>query len=220
MSAGADRERLSQVVLSSLDEPVDNNVLARRAYRSRSQFFRLFRAAIDETPAAMRTRLRLERAAWQLGRISVPVTEIAFDAGYGSLEAFSRAFHRAFRISPSLYRRMGATHFHLPAPTGIHFCAPASPSGGETMDLFDIFAGADSFHVRRVLQYARGLSDEQLDKPLNNQAHVFPWDKPARSLRDLMRRLVLTKEVWTAALTGGEMPNIEAEPPERTTADA
>ena len=88
------------------------------------------------------------------------------------------------------------------------------------MDLFDIFAGAESFHVKSVLEHARGLTDQQLDTPLNNQARVFPWDKPAQSLRDLLRRLVLTKEVWSAALTGGEVPDIENEPPERTTPDA
>ena len=88
------------------------------------------------------------------------------------------------------------------------------------MDLFDIFAGADSFHVKRVLEYARGLDDEQLDHPLNNQARVFPWDTPARTLRDLLRRLVLTKECWSAALTGGELPGIDNEPRERTTPDA
>ena len=124
MSAPSDADRLSGIVLDSLDEGVSGDVLARRAYRSRTQFFRVFRAVIDETPAAIRRRLRLERAAWQLGRSRTPITEVAFDAGYGSLEAFTRAFRRAFRISPSVYRRMGATHFHLPAPSGIHFHAP------------------------------------------------------------------------------------------------
>lgn len=219
MSARSDAERLSAVILSSLDEGADSEGWARRAYRSRTQFFRVFRAIIDETPAAMRRRLLLERAAWQLGRSRAPVTQIAFDAGYGSLEAFTRAFHRAFRISPSLYRRMGATHFHLASPNAIHFCAPAC-SGGEAMDLFDLFAGADSFHVRKLLEHARGLTDVQLDKPLNNPAHVFPWDTPARSLRDLLKRLVQTKELWTAALSGGELPNLHAEPRELGTPDA
>ena len=44
-------ERLSAVVLNSLDEeggtPDD---LARRAFRSRTQFYRLFQALIDENP--------------------------------------------------------------------------------------------------------------------------------------------------------------------------
>ena len=220
MSAESEAERLSEVVLASLDEDASSERLARGAARSRTQFFRVFRAVIDETPAAIRRRLLLERAAWQLGQTRVPVTDIAFDAHYGSLEAFTRAFHRAFRISPSLYRRMGATHFHLPSANKIHFCAPAGCSGGDTMDLFDLFAGADSFHVRKLLEHARGMSDEKLDRPLNNPARVFPWDTPARSLRDLLRRLVQTKEIWTAAMTGGPLPNLHDEPAAQGTPDA
>jgi AraC-like DNA-binding protein/uncharacterized damage-inducible protein DinB len=220
MGAPSDAERLATLMLGSLDEAVDSARLARRAYRSRTQFFRVFRAMIDETPAAMRRRLLLERGAWEVGRTRRPVTDIALDAGYQSLEAFTRAFRRAFRISPSVYRRMGATHFHLPAPNGIHFCAPDSRSGGDAMDLFEMFAGAESFHVRKLLEHARSLSDEQLDKPLKNPARVFPWDTPAQSLRELLRRIVQTKEVWTAALTAGPLPDLEAEPPAQRTPEA
>ncbi len=201
-------ERLSAVVLDSLDEETGTRDLARRAYQSRSQFYRLFGALIEESPGAMRRRLLLERAAWQLGRTRLSVTEIAFDASYGSLEAFTRAFRKAFRISPSLYRRMGATHIHLPAPNGFHFCS----KGDFTMDLFDRFAGNDSWHTRQLLEHAKALSEEQLDRPLNNTLKVFPWDKPDQNLRELLERIVQTKEVWTAALTGGEMPRMEGRP--------
>jgi hypothetical protein len=88
------------------------------------------------------------------------------------------------------------------------------------MDLYDIFAGAESFHVRKLLGLARGLTDAQLDAPLGNPARVFPWDKPAQSLRDLLWRIVVTKEVWSAAITGSSMPNLDAEPPEQRTPDA
>jgi AraC-like DNA-binding protein len=211
-------DKLSQVVLSSLEEHASADQLARRAYRSRAQFFRVFAAIIEETPAAMRRRLLLERAAWQLSRTHAPVTEIAFDVHYGSLEAFTRAFTRAFKISPSLYRRMGATHFHLPAPNAIHFCAPASASGGVSMDLYDMFAGAESFHTRKLLEHARGLTDAQLDKPLEHPAYTFPWDGPAKSLRDLLRRIVATKEAWAAALTGSALPDLDEPPEQRTPA--
>jgi AraC-like DNA-binding protein len=229
MSTHRDVERLSAVVMDSLDDEGSSDALARRAYASRTQFFRIFRAVIDETPAAMRRRLLLERAAWQLSRTQQSVTRIALEADYGSLEAFTRAFRKAFRISPSIYRRMGATHFHLPAPVAIHFCAPGSlsavasakvdRSGGDDMDLYDIFAGAESFHTRKLLEHARELTPEQLDAPLNNKTYVFPWDSPARSLRDLLKRIVQTKEIWTAALTGGTFSDPNAEPPEQGTPD-
>ena len=215
---GTEAEQLVATVLSCLDDCDATGELARRAYRSRSNFYRLFRALIDETPGAMRRRLLLERAAWQLGRTKISVTEIALQAGYGSLEAFTRTFHRAFRISPSLYRRIGATYIHLPAPNGFHFQAPDSRSkGASTMDLFDRFAGADSWHTRRLLEHASSLSDERLDQSLNGSVAVFGWCDPDKNLREILERIVQTKEVWTAALTGGDPPAMEGTPAEERT---
>src|SRR5271170_6707915 len=136
--------RLSAIVANSLDTQAKTQDLARRAYQSRTQFHRLFRTVVEETPAAMRRRLLLERAAYQLGHTGMPVTDVALDANYGSLEAFTRAFRKAFRTSPSLYRRMRDPHFHLPAPNKIHFLALGPQKRGGDMDLFDRFAGNDS----------------------------------------------------------------------------
>lgn len=206
-------ERLSTVVLNSLDGEAQTGDLARQAYRSRTQFHRLFRALIDETPATMRRRLLLERAAWQLSRSRLPVTEIAFEANYGSLEAFTRAFRRAFHVSPSLYRRMGAANICLPAPNGIHFFAPSAASKGTTsMDLYDLFSGTDAWYTRRLLQHAACLSDEQLDRPQDATTKVWGWDKPDQNLREILERMVQTKEVWTAALAKGPMPQLDHAP--------
>src|SRR5579863_5077922 len=126
-------DRLSAIVANSLDAQATTQNLARQAYQSRTQFHRLFRTAVEETPAAMRRRLLLERAAYQLAHTGISVTDVALDANYGSLEAFTRAFRKAFRISPSLYRRMREPHFHLPAANKIHFFAPdLSPTGSST----------------------------------------------------------------------------------------
>src|SRR5437773_11920637 len=83
-------DRLSAIVATSLDTPAKTQDLARQAYQSRTQFHRLFRAVVEETPAAMRRRLLLERAAYQLGHAGMSVTDVALDANYGSLEAFTR----------------------------------------------------------------------------------------------------------------------------------
>jgi AraC-like DNA-binding protein len=183
-------ERLRRAVLESLDQPDDAKALARHAYRSRTQFYRVFRTMMEETPVAMRRRLLLERAAWQLSRTQLPVTDISLDANYGSLEAFTRAFRKAFGISPSLYRRMGATHTRLHATNG------------------------------RLLDLAKTLTNDQLDRPLKNRIHVFPWDGPDQSLRQLLDRMVQTKEAWAAAMTGGSAPLFDTAPPEDRTAAA
>ena len=212
-------QRLREIVLESLDQELDTSGLARQAYRSRTQFYRVFRAMIEETPAAMRRRLLLERAAWQLSRTRLSVTEIGLNANYGSLEAFTRAFRKAFGVSPSLYRRMGATFTRLYAANGIHHHSGTDDTKGtgRSMDLFDIFSGQESWHTRRLLDLAKTLTDEQLDRPLANQIHVLPWDGPDRSLRQLLDRMVQTKEAWAAALTGGAAPLFDSAPAEDRT---
>lgn len=211
--------RLSEIVLDSLDQERNANDLARQAYRSRTQFYRVFRAMVDETPVAMRRRLLLERAAWQLSRTRLSVTEIGLEAGYGSLEAFTRALRKAFGVSPSIYRRMGVTHTRLHTTNGIHhhFGKSETKGAGPSMDLFDIFSGQESWHTQRLLNLAKALNDEQLDSPLKNQVKVFPWDGPDQTLRQILDRMVLTKEVWAAAFTGSTMPLMDDAPPEHRT---
>ena len=88
------------------------------------------------------------------------------------------------------------------------------------MDLFDIFAGQESWHTRRLLDTAKTLNDEQLDFPLQNQVKVFPWDGPDQTLRQILDRMVQTKEVWAAALTGGSVPPMDNAPPADRTPSA
>jgi len=206
-------DRLSGVILSALDGNRSTEDMARLAYQSRTQFHRIFRAVVEETPAAMRRRLLLERAAFQLVHSESSVTEIAFDANYGSLEAFTRAFRKAFRTSPSLYRRMRISPIHLPSPNRIHFYASGSiTKGANDMDLYDRFAGNDSWHTRKLLEYAGSLSDEQLDRPLSAVVEILPWRESLSTLRGILENIVFTKEVWTAAIAGRDMANINGTP--------
>lgn len=206
-------QRLSGLVLDSLEEDCSTGDLARRAFQSRTQFHNLFRALAEETPAAMRRRLLLERAAWTLANTTQSVTRIALDANYGSLEAFTRAFRRAFFASPSHYRRIGTGRFWLSSANGIHFAKPgASPQGVFEMDLLERFAGNDSWHARRLLTCAGKLTNEQLDRPLTAVIEVLPWREKTNTLRQLLENIVFTKEVWTAALTGKSL-DINGPPP-------
>ncbi len=209
-----DSERLSAVILNSLDDQAGTGDLARAAYQSRSQFYRLFQALVEENPGRMRRRLLLERAAWQLATTKRAVTEIALDARYGSLEAFTRAFRNAFHISPSLYRRSGCRRIHLPAPNQYHFRPPDDLSKGafRKMELFELFAGTDSWYTKRLLKQSEGLDDAQLDRPTNGTAKIWGWEQPDRNLREILDRIVQTKEVWAAALTGADMPELDRRP--------
>ena len=202
-------------VLNSLDSEAGTDQLAREAFQSRANFYRLFQALVKENPGAMRRRILLERAAWQLAGTRKPVTEIGLDAQYSSLEAFARAFRKYYRVSPGIWRRSGSVRIHLPSPNNYHFVAPDSSRKGTSnnMNLFELFAGADAWYTRRLLAQAETLSDHQLDCAVDTPGKFLPWDKPHKNLREILERIVETKEVWTAALTGGEMPAMEGGTP-------
>ncbi len=92
----------------SLDEALDLHALAREAALSSFHFQRVFRGLVGETPLELHRRLRMERAAERLCRTRAGVTAIAFDAGYDTHEAFTRAFGQRYGVSPSAFRERGA----------------------------------------------------------------------------------------------------------------
>src|SRR4051794_4983675 len=140
----ADRlQWLLGLVEESLAEPeLTGEQLARRAHLSRFHFDRLVAAALGESPALLRRRLLLERAAYRLRPGHDRITDLAPEAGYGSPEAFTRAFARAFGRSPTAYRRRPAGSYRLPARSGVHFHPPGGlrlppTTRSATMDVLD-----------------------------------------------------------------------------------
>lgn len=83
-----------------VDEPLLLEELADIACLSPAHFIRTYHARIGEPPMATVRRVRLEWAKARLLK-EASVTTVALDAGYGSVEAFSRAFSRAYLMSPS-----------------------------------------------------------------------------------------------------------------------
>ncbi|WP_394843838.1 AraC family transcriptional regulator [Pendulispora brunnea] len=123
-------ERTVLRITETLDEALDLAALARGAALSSFHFHRIFRGMMGETPLEMHRRLRLERAAWQLLARDTAVTTIAFEAGYETHEAFTRAFRAAYGSSPSAFRQGAAEirsacerpqQIELAARSGVHF---------------------------------------------------------------------------------------------------
>jgi AraC family transcriptional regulator len=212
MSSSIRPDRLRELVdlaLENLDRGLDGRSLADRAYLSRFHFDRLLTSGLGEPPAHFRRRLLVERAAWQLLR-GAGVTEAGLDAGYGSTEAFSRAFRRTFGKSPSEFARTRGD-YRVEAPNGIHFHPPAGlhvpgDQRRTRMDLTDRLVEHDRWLTARLLERAAGLTDEELDREIRPGHQVLSFDGPEPSVRAMLDRLVWTKEVWVAALTGSDFP--------------
>jgi AraC-like DNA-binding protein len=79
--------------------------LAREVGASRSAFADRFTNVIGESPMRYLAGQRLRLAAARLRDSQAPVGTIAYDVGYESEAAFSRAFKREFGRSPAAWRR-------------------------------------------------------------------------------------------------------------------
>jgi AraC family transcriptional regulator len=103
-----DRRRAVEAALridAACDQPIDLARAARDAGLSPFHFLRLFAHVLGVTPHQYLVRSRLRRAARLLADDARPITDVAFDVGFGDLSNFVRTFHRAAGVSPRRFRR-------------------------------------------------------------------------------------------------------------------
>ncbi|WP_319411307.1 helix-turn-helix transcriptional regulator [uncultured Cohaesibacter sp.] len=101
--AGLSDPRLSRAIVAMHDNPGRNwqaADLADLAGMSRAAFMRSFRTTVGETPISYLRHWRLDRAREALLR-GERVGQVARSYGYGSPDAFSRAFNAAEGVLPS-----------------------------------------------------------------------------------------------------------------------
>lgn len=206
------RRRVLEVLVDSIDDDVDGEELARRVHFGRYHFQHVVKSMLGESPGAFRRRLLLERAADQLTSTSLAVTAIAFEAGYHSAEAFTHAFVRAFGTSPLTYRALAANDHRLQAPNGVHYVpdggaiVPGAGNRRRKMDLSDRLVEHDNWLTERLLACAGELTDEELDEPVVLNPPTVAFSDPSPSLREMLDRLVLAKEMWVASISGQALP--------------
>ncbi|HYG93245.1 MAG TPA: helix-turn-helix domain-containing protein [Nocardioides sp.] len=206
------RDRLRELLDAVLDE--GNRTLdqmAGDAFASPYHFSRVLSRTAGEAPVAMRRRVMLERAAWELEHGS-SVTDAAWAAGYESVEGFSRAFTRAFGHPPST----PASSHWLPAPNGIHFHPPTSlwvhTTEHAMNPLTEQLVEHDLDDTRHLIEVAKGLGDEDYRAPRLDGLSVTSWDGPEESIAKVLEHQVFTKEVWLAAIEGTDFPQHAPDP--------
>ena len=196
--------RFLDVLADSLDEGgTTADELASRLHLSRFHAHRLISAAAGEPPGALRRRIMLERAAHRLLSPGEGVLAVARDAGYGSHEAFTRAFKRAYGSPPSSWRRK-PTRLLVGPPAAIHF----NPPGGirlpaerkvTEMDLVQRMVEHHVWLLGEMTARAENLGEEVLDQPI--ELSVDGIDETP-TLRSLLSRLVGQLGMWNAAVAG------------------
>jgi hypothetical protein len=74
------------------------------------------------------------------------------------------------------------------------------------MDLCDRLTEHEHWHTARLLEQAAALSDDALDRPVRPGLVVHEFEGAEPDLRTMLERIVFTKEVWTAAIGGRDIP--------------
>jgi AraC family transcriptional regulator len=102
-------DRVLAHIEARLFEPMTLADLTAVSGLSAFHFSRLFTLRHGESVMAYVRRRRLTAAAARLGAGDSRLIDLAFDCGFESQEAFTRAFKRAFGVTPGQYRRAGRT---------------------------------------------------------------------------------------------------------------
>jgi len=206
---------LLDAVLADHEGGAAVDVLAAQAHSSTFHFSRQVSSATGESPAAMRRRVLLERAAWEIQR-GVSVTDAAFAAGYDSVEGISRAFSRAFGCTPSAMPAQRARGHWLPAPNGIHFHSPTVlyVDVGQEVSAGDVVAlmvRHDLDDTDAVLAAAEVVDDAEHRRVRMPGHRVLEWSGDEASLADVLRHLALDKLPWLACIEGEDEPDLRAD---------
>lgn len=198
------RELLDAVVAADNTDVED---MARSSFSSQFHFSREVRRLTGESPAALRRRIMLERAAWRLRR-GEAVSAVAFDEGWSSPEVFSRAFRRTFGVPPS---QAAGVDFRAPAPNGLHFHPPQSlwldGDGGGDAEPTRLMVAHDIADTAYLIELAEGLTGEQWRQELSPGRVVLDWDGPEPGIGAVLCAIVAAKDVWLATIEGRDFPD-------------
>ena len=226
MSDPSRRDRLREL-LDAVTDVGNTGVgdMARSSYASEFHFSREVRRLTGESPAALRRRVMLERAAWRLQR-GEAVSAVAAEEGWSSAEVFSRAFRRTYGLPPS---QAGDVHFRLPAPNGLHFHPPQSlwldsdPGAGPPIgvpDVTQLLVVHDIDDTAHLIDRAADLTPEQWVADVRPGQTVLDWDGPEPSVGAVLAAIVWTKLVWLATIAGEDFPPRSATQPDLVGAEA
>jgi AraC-like DNA-binding protein len=110
-STRAQRERIASAcrfIDEHAGEEITLDDVAAAVDLSAFHFLRTFRAEVAMTPHQYLIGARLRRAIMLLRDTALPVTRVAFDAGFGDVSNFINTFRRRLGSSPGAFRENGA----------------------------------------------------------------------------------------------------------------
>jgi AraC family transcriptional regulator len=152
--------RVLEHVDRHLDEQLELEDLARVAHFSSFHFHRLFTAWFGETLGEYVRRRRLEVAALRLvAQPRLSVTQVALSVGFGSTEAFARAFKNRFGSTPTAWRGFQVSNRDQVNSKPGQAAAPARANHGDMKVTIVDRQPTTVAYLRHVGPYGQEISD-------------------------------------------------------------
>ncbi len=98
-------QRMQDYIEAKIFDEITMADLAAASLYSPWYSYRIFKELIGITPADYIRRLRLSKSAMKLKNDNCRIADIAFEAGFGSVDGYQRAFLREFGVNPGEYAR-------------------------------------------------------------------------------------------------------------------
>lgn len=162
-------QRVSAYIYDHLDEELDMARLAEIACMSSYHWHRIYRAVHGETLAATVKRLRLHRAAGDIVRTDLDISEIAKRSGYPNLQSFNRIFKSVYGMPPARYRKEGShTVFQPPLPGKAKAMFDVTLKTIEPIDLIGVPHRGSYMQIGKAFEtlfgtlHARGLAKSNM----------------------------------------------------------
>ena len=152
--------RVLEHIDRELDQQLELDTLARVANFSPFHFHRLFVAWFGETLGEYVRRRRLEVAAQRLiAQPRLPVLQVALSVGFGSTEAFARAFKNRFGKTPTAWRNAQVSNRDQ-LKSKLDQAAVSAPANHGSMKVTIVDRQPTSVaYLRHVGPYGKPLSD-------------------------------------------------------------
>lgn len=113
-------QRMQDYIQQNLNQEITMADLARASMYSPWYSYRLFVQFLGMTPSVYIRRLRLSKSALRLRDEKVRIVDVAFDAGFESVDGYQRAFYREFGCNPYEYS-VCPTPIYLFKPYGVKY---------------------------------------------------------------------------------------------------
>ncbi|MDT8718688.1 AraC family transcriptional regulator [Clostridium sp. 19966] len=104
MNYYANIQRAIDYIELNLKEDIDVLLVIEMSHFSITHFYRIFQAMVGDSVKSYIQKRRLSNIATELVNSNKRLIDVAFEYGYNSQEVFTRAFTKAFSITPGKYR--------------------------------------------------------------------------------------------------------------------